>query len=73
MYHPIVKEQELPGQLEELQTNPDNTETLFESQALIPGKIARKICRRIRGGKKQSGSRTSNFPYEKRRKIGAAR
>jgi hypothetical protein len=25
MYHPIVKEQVLPGQLEELQTNPDCT------------------------------------------------
>jgi hypothetical protein len=29
MYHPIVKEQVLPGQLEELQTNPYPTETLF--------------------------------------------
>src|ERR1700691_3105188 len=29
MYHPIVKEQVLPGQLEELQTNPHPTETLF--------------------------------------------
>jgi len=35
MYHPIVKEQVLPGQLEELQTNPHPTETQFQSQALI--------------------------------------
>jgi hypothetical protein len=39
MYHPIVKEQVLPGQLEELQTNPHPTETHFQSQALILGKI----------------------------------
>ena len=38
MYHPIVKEQVLPGQLEELQTNPHPTETGFQSQALILGK-----------------------------------
>jgi hypothetical protein len=35
MYHPIVKEQVLPGQLEELQTNPHPTETQFQSQAEI--------------------------------------
>jgi hypothetical protein len=35
MYHPIVKEQVLPGQLEELQTNPHPTETQFKSQAEI--------------------------------------
>jgi hypothetical protein len=33
MYHPIVKEQVLPGQLEELQTNLHPTETQFQSQA----------------------------------------
>jgi hypothetical protein len=33
MYHPIVKELVLPGQLEELQTNPHATETHFQSQA----------------------------------------
>ena len=38
MYHPIVKEQVLPGQLEELQTKPHPTETHFQSQALILGK-----------------------------------
>jgi hypothetical protein len=32
MYHPIVKEQIIPGQLEGLQTNPDTIETTFASQ-----------------------------------------
>ena len=32
MYHPIVKEQVIPGQLEGLQTNPDTIETTSASQ-----------------------------------------
>ena len=32
MYHPIVKEQIIPGQLEGLQTNPDTIETASASQ-----------------------------------------
>jgi hypothetical protein len=32
MYHPIVKEQVIPGQLEGLQTNPDTIETASASQ-----------------------------------------
>jgi hypothetical protein len=35
MYHPIVKEQVNPGQLEGLQTNPDTTERAARCQALI--------------------------------------
>jgi hypothetical protein len=35
MYHPIVKEQVNPGQLEGLQTNPDITERVAKCQALI--------------------------------------
>jgi len=50
MYHPIVKEQVLPGQLEELQTNPHPTETQFQSQAQMKenkrGETVRKNLRR---------------------------
>src|SRR5271156_3332445 len=35
MYHPIVKEQVNPGQLEGLQTNPDTTEQVPKCQAVI--------------------------------------
>ena len=35
MYHPIVKEQVNPGQLEGLQTNPDTTEQGSKCQAII--------------------------------------
>ncbi|MGC1832142.1 MAG: hypothetical protein WA714_03685, partial [Candidatus Acidiferrales bacterium] len=34
-YHPIVKEQVNPGQLEGLQTNPDTTERCSKCQAVI--------------------------------------
>jgi hypothetical protein len=44
MYHPIVKEQVLPGQLEELQTNPHPTERQFQSQALILKNYSPKKC-----------------------------
>ena len=57
MYHPIVKEQVLPGQLEELQTNPHPTETSFKSQALIQKNLCktlgRRIQRRVRGADSQ--------------------
>jgi hypothetical protein len=35
MYHPIVKEQVNPGQLEGLQTNPDTIEPYLKCQAVI--------------------------------------
>jgi hypothetical protein len=35
MYHPIVKEQVNPGQLEGLQTNPDTTKRYSKCQAVI--------------------------------------
>jgi hypothetical protein len=35
MYHPIVKEQVNPGQLEGLQTNPESTEACLMCQAVI--------------------------------------
>jgi hypothetical protein len=44
MYHPIVKEQVLPGQLEELQTNPHPTETQFQSQAEIKENKTSRNC-----------------------------
>jgi len=44
MYHPIVKEQVLPGQLEELQTNPHATETQFQSQAQMKENKTRRTC-----------------------------
>jgi hypothetical protein len=46
MYHPIVKEQVLPGQLEELQTNPHPTETQFQSQAEIKEIKTRRATRK---------------------------
>ena len=46
MYHPIVKEQVLPGQLEELQTNPHPTETQFQSQAEIEEIKMRRVVRK---------------------------
>jgi hypothetical protein len=46
MYHPIVKEQVLPGQLEELQTNPHPTETQFQSQAEIKEIKTRRAVRK---------------------------
>jgi hypothetical protein len=36
MYHPIVKEQVIPGQLEGLQTNRHSTDPPSKCQALIP-------------------------------------
>jgi hypothetical protein len=36
MYHPIVKEQVIPGQLEGLQTNHHSTEAPSKCQALTP-------------------------------------
>ena len=36
MYHPIVKERELPGRLEGLQTNPDTTHTPSRCQGANP-------------------------------------
>jgi hypothetical protein len=48
MYHPIVKEQVLPGQLEELQTNPHPTETQFQSQAeMKENKTGEKLFAKI--------------------------
>jgi hypothetical protein len=44
MYHPIVKEQVLPGQLEELQTNPHATERQFQSQAEMKENKTRRNC-----------------------------
>jgi hypothetical protein len=35
LFHPIVKEQVLPGQLAGLKTNPDTTEACPNSQAII--------------------------------------
>jgi hypothetical protein len=48
MYHPIVKEQVLPGQLEELQTNPHATETQFQSQAEMKENKKRGAVRKNR-------------------------
>jgi hypothetical protein len=35
LFHPIVKEQVLPGQLAGFKTNPDTIETCSKSQAVI--------------------------------------
>jgi hypothetical protein len=59
MYHPIVKEQVIPGLLEGLQTNPNPNETLHSCQPYYAVKFA-IACGFLRPILKASGAAISN-------------